>query len=288
VAVFAAGCGGSAGDASGTTVLTTETPVVRPSVQPPGGGPRVGFLPGRYLREGSLVAPGPRQGRAYELGEPAQQRMLTLAGALGLGGIRVEFGGSPWTVRRGEAVLQVWPETGGRWQYQRNATSSADGRPAPSTERAVAAAAPVFRAAGLDSSAAAAHRGDYYTQVTLNPKVGGVPTWGWETGIQLDASGVAYALGWLSTPDLAEVSDLLTADAAFERLRSEAARLATPQPNCIVVGSWTPPCPRYADGVTVTAARYVLAMQREPGPRLIPAWLFATASEPFAYPAARR
>jgi hypothetical protein len=273
-------------------VLATGSPIVRPSVPPPGGGPRIGFVPGEYRQAAPLAAPGPSKGTGYDLGEPAQRRVLDLAAALGLGDIPVEFGSSPWTVRRGETALQVWPETGGRWQYQRDAvTPTAARRPAPSAQQATTVAAPVLRAAGLDLSTATVRRSDYTTQLTLDPTLGGIPTWGWQTEIQVDAAGISYAVGWLSDPTPTHPLDLLDANHAFHQMKAQAAaRASSAHPRCLAATTqaWTPPCARLAVGVTVTAARYTLALDWDPRPRLRPAWLFTTSGgEQIAYPAAR-
>ncbi|MBA9005438.1 hypothetical protein [Thermomonospora cellulosilytica] len=244
--------------------------------------------------------PGPRTGadpadgrpraavdRSYDrLVTPLQRHALALAEALGFGDEPIGFGGDPWTVVRGQARLQIWPHSGGRWSYTRQRQTGGEAPYDSGERRALALARPILRAAGLDSAPARFEGG----QVVVEPRIEGHPTWGWETRVQLDGHGVHTAAGWLGPARGGAERPLLDAGQAFIRLRQEAARTPSSGRLCpAAYGSATPPCVMRNPSPLVTGARFAYALDWADGhhPRLVPAWLFTRqgTDEPVAFPA---
>ncbi|MFD0687900.1 hypothetical protein [Actinomadura fibrosa] len=282
------GCvGARTPDVRTTTVPPGATFFRRPSVAPLPPDHRLGGFPyGTYVMARPLPDRSPGTGRAYALTMPLQRRALDLAGALGFGDGPVEFGGNPWTVTRGQATLRIWPDSGGRWSYQRQ--TGGDGLPPrdPGERRAFALARPILRASGLDRAEARHERG----QVIVEPRIGNRPTWGWETRIQLDGDGVSNAAGWLGPARGGTERPILSAAESFTRLQREAAHPRWSVKGCPAAYGATPPCPMRNPSPDVTGARFAYALDwgaEGNGPRLVPAWLFTRRGngELIAYPA---
>jgi hypothetical protein len=290
VGVAAGGCHGSGlefgttNDADGTSVVTTETPVPWPTAPPPHYGQTLADLPyGEFRLSGTLPEAGsPATARTYDLDRPTQRRVLDVAAALGFGDAEVEFGQSPWTVRKGEAVLRVWPETAGMWLYERASTYGPSQESPPEQAKALAASRPLLRAAGLDKQRAAVDIRDSTTEVEVAPAFDGLATWGLETTIQLDSKGVVNATGWLGTPSGSAAGQVDDAARTFQRLRASADHRPSvagcpTRASRSYVRSRTPPCPNVNAVFDVTGARFALAVDdisRGTGVRLVPAWVF--------------
>jgi hypothetical protein len=283
---LASACTAPDDKAIGTNTLAPDVTVVqKPTQWPPGPEHRIGFAPGRYVNAIELSVAGPHTGWAYALDTPDQRRALDLAHALGFGDAPMGFALNPWVTKRGSAILQIWPDSGGRWEYQRSPVSNGWQATALQESQALQQAQPILQAAGLDASGARAERADGTIIVTLEPRVGAHSTWGWETEIQLDREGISYAVGWLGATRAGPEYQLLDSTGAFARLQAQAARQpvgqqicpAAFQPRDVAPRKLTPPCVNMNAVHTVTGARFAMALDwGDEGyhPRLVPAWLF--------------
>lgn len=275
---------GSTTGADRTTMLTTESPVPWPTAAPPHYRQTLADLQyGEFRLRGTLPENGsPATAPTYNLARPTQRRVLDLAAALGFGDAEVEFGQSPWTVGKGEAVLRVWPETGGLWEYQRASTYGPSGESPPDQAKALAASRPLLRAVGLDKQRAVADTLNSTTKVEVAPVVDGVATWGFETTLQLDSNGVASGSGWLGLPSGPAAAPVDDAARTFQRLRALADHPPSvdgcpTRASRSYVRMRTPPCPNVNATFDVVGARFVLAVDDIPrgaGVHLVPAWLF--------------
>jgi hypothetical protein len=210
-----------------------------------------------------------------------------LAEAFGFGDEPIGFDGNPWTVTRGEAKLEIWPDSGGRWRYMRQQQINGETPYGSGEQQALRLVGPILRAAGLDATVPRFEDG----QVVAEPRIEGHPTWGWETKVQLDERGVVYAAGWLGPARGDAERPLLDARQAFARLQQEAAGTPSSGKLCpAAYGAVTPPCVRRNPSPNVTGARFVYALDWVNGghhPRLVPAWLFTSegTDELIAFPA---
>jgi hypothetical protein len=263
------------------------TVVHAPSVPPLHPDHRLSFLYGTYVMARPLSGRGPGTGRTYALTTPLQRRAIALAGAFGFGDEPIGFGGNPWTVTRGQAKVEIWPDSGGRWRYMRQQQTNGEASYGSGEGRALTLTRPILRAAGLDPALARFERG----QVVVEPRIEGHPTWGWETKVQLDEHGVVYAAGWLGPARAETERPLLDARQAFARLQQEAAGTPSSGQLCpAAYGAVTPPCVRRNPSPNVTGARFAYALDWVNDghhPRLVPAWLFTMqgTDEPIAFPA---
>lgn len=283
---LASACTASDDTAIGTSTLAPDATVVqKPTQWPPGPEHGIGFEPGRYVNAIELSVAGPHTGRAYALDTPGQRRALDLADALGFGDAPISFALNPWATKRGSAILQIWPDRGGRWEYQRSPAPNSWQAVAPQEPQALQQAQPILQAAGLDASSARAEQVNSTTIVTLEPRIGAHPTWGWETKIQVDREGISYAVGWLGAVRAGPEYHLLDSTGAFARLQAQAARQPVGQPICPAAfqprnaapRKLTPPCVNMNAVHTVTGARFAMALDwgnEGYHPRLVPAWLF--------------
>ncbi|WP_460514614.1 hypothetical protein [Flindersiella endophytica] len=279
---------GSTTGAEGTTTLTTESPVPWPTAAPPNYGQTLADLPyGTFRLHGALPEDGgPATARTYDLERPTQRRVLDLAAALGFGDAEVEFGQSPWTVVKGEAVLRVWPETGGLWEYQRASTYGPSGESPPDRAHALATSRPLLRAVGLDKQRATVDTRNSTTAVEVAPAIDGLATWGYETTLQLDSDGVVGGRGWLGVPSGQAARTVDDAARTFQRLRALADHPPSvdgcpSRASRSYVRMRTPPCPNLDASFDVVGARFVLAVDDVPrgtAVHLVPAWLFELQS----------
>ncbi|MDO3705007.1 hypothetical protein Q3W71_25400 [Micromonospora sp. C28SCA-DRY-2] len=281
-------CTGTGPRTGDTVPVPSGVEVVRaPAVPPLYPEQRLGFLPGTYVMARPLTERGPATGRTYALNTPAQRHAIALADALGFDDAPIGFDGNPWTVTRGEATLEIWPDSGGRWRYLRQQQTNGEGPYDSGQRQALALTQPVLRAAGVDPALARFDGG----QVVVEPRVAGHPTWGWQTKVQLDERGIGYATGWLGPARGDADRPLLDAGQAFARLQQEAAATPSSGQLCPAAhGAGTPPCARRNPSANVTGARFVYALDwGNDGhhPRLVPAWLFSRegTDEPVAFPA---
>ncbi|MFI9587309.1 hypothetical protein ACIHCQ_37075 [Streptomyces sp. NPDC052236] len=169
--------------------------------------------------------------------------------------------------------------------------TSPDAGAAVSPEAAKKAAAPVLKALGQDDAKLRADQlMGAVRVVNADPVVGGLPTYGWSTGIQVGADGqVVGGSGQLKEPRKGAEYPVLSAEEALKRLNNaskDAGRVgiggcATPVP---LEGEQKPaaPCepetgatPSGPERLTIAKAVFGLAAQYVDGQQaLVPSWLF--------------
>ncbi|MEU2058877.1 hypothetical protein [Streptomyces sp. NPDC013455] len=276
----------------------------------------------RYVARGELPD-GPGSAPVYEPGaEVGRDRVARLAKALGMDGAPVAEGRT-WRVGGQDGSgpsLRVSRDAPGGWTFHRYApgtdncrkvTVCAQDPAAPagdpvSVAVAEKAAAPVLEAAGLDGAETDASRVMGARRVVdADPVVGGLPTYGWTTGLTVDRTGeLVGGHGLLSAPVKGDTYPVLGAGKTLELLNGTAkgghrkgiGGCARPvplkdrleQPCGASTGAPKPA----ADTVAVEKAVFGLAAHSVGGRQtLVPSWLFrvrgSTAPETFTvtYPA---
>ncbi|MER5442215.1 hypothetical protein [Streptomyces sp. NPDC002790] len=257
----------------------------------------------RYKATGDLPA-GPGKAPAYRTrGEVSAAEAGALAEALDVQG-KPQRSGDAWKVGPAKdgsgPSLQVGLEAPGTWTYSRYAPSTggkcaggtkcADPTGGGGAEDAVSeaaakrAAAPVLKALGQDDAKLDAGQLMGATRVVnADPAVGGLPTYGWSTGIQVGSDGqVVGGSGRLKAPAKGDTYPTVGAREALERMNGAAAGgrvsiggCASPVPlgegkneDC----ASAPPKPSTVD---VTDATFGLAAHTVEGRQaLVPSWLF--------------
>ncbi|MFJ9178011.1 hypothetical protein [Streptomyces sp. NPDC102360] len=274
----------------------------------------------RYKATGDLPA-GPGKAPVYRArGEVTAAEAGALAETLDVQG-KPQRSGDAWKVGPAKdgsgPSLQVSREAPGSWTYSRYAPSTggkcaggtkcADptgggAEDAVSEAAAKRAAAPVLKALGQDDAELDAGQLMGATRVVnADPVVGGLPTYGWSTGIQVGSDGqVVGGSGRLKAPAKGDTYPTVAAREALERMNGAAAGgrvsvggCASPVPlgegrneDC---ASAPPPKPSTVD---VTEATFGLAAHTVAGRQaLVPSWLFevrptgADAAFTVTYPA---
>ncbi|MEU9606762.1 hypothetical protein [Streptomyces sp. NPDC048057] len=211
---------------------------VHQTVPPPGTEGAVGGLLELSADAGELPE-GPTEAAAYRVRTaPTLQDVTALARALGLTDAPRKAADS-WLVGAEEnAPLRVELTAPGQWTYSAAGVRKGSddcgkgltcaGSVAPpqgltidpvGEKRAEAAAAPLLKAVGQqDAAVDAGETLGASRTVVADPLVGGVPTYGWSTRVEVGADGgVTSASGWLSRPAKGERYPLLTAAAALEQ-----------------------------------------------------------------------
>ncbi|MFE1266152.1 hypothetical protein [Streptomyces sp. NPDC058758] len=254
----AAGDDGDGGDTASRAAGAPAPPPLRLGGGGGGTGPGAGIAPGEpdpggdprgtvYRAEGPLPQ-GPSSAAVHRpKGLVTSEEVTRLAGALGVGGSPALVG-DVWTIRpekdgRGPR-LDVSRQAPGNWTY-----SWYDGGPAgdaclkgracpppggakppaggsPVSEAAArAAAAPVLKALGQDDakvSAAQVMNGSVRV-VNADPVIGGLPTYGWSTGLHIGPDGRPVAgSGTLKEPARGEAYPVVSAERALARLNEES------------------------------------------------------------------
>ncbi|OQR64376.1 hypothetical protein B6E66_09460 [Streptomyces maremycinicus] len=224
-------------DHSGGTGTGTDTP----------GGGTSGIAPGEpnpygvtYKAAGPLPD-GPGSAPVYwAKGEVTKDEVARLAKALGAEGTPVADG-EAWKVGSGNdgsgPVLRVNRQAPGMWTFTRytpgtdNCTAGTDkcavtpsaGTGTPVSEAAAKkAAAPVLEAVGQDGAEVDASQvmGSLRV-VNAEPVFGELPSYGWTTGISVDAGGeVVAGNGQLETPVKGDTYPLLSAQEALDALNA--------------------------------------------------------------------
>nr|WP_244904679.1 hypothetical protein [Streptomyces prasinopilosus] len=260
-----------------------------------------------YRADGPLPE-GPDAAPVYRArGQITEAQVARLAEALDVGGKPVAEGGS-WRIGGKDGsgpTLRVDRSAPGTWTFSRYAPGpdACDGKggtceappvgggPAVSEEAAKKAAAPVLKAVGQDDAKLdAGQRTGVKRVVNAEPVVGGLPTYGWTTGVVVGAGGeVVGGSGRLSAPVKADTYPVMGAEEALELLntapgageRAEIGGCATPVP-LEGDGAQAPqdPCAPATtlpvkDTVTVEKAVFGLAAHSVDGQQaLVPSWLF--------------
>ncbi|GGY53209.1 hypothetical protein [Streptomyces omiyaensis] len=286
---------------------------IAPGEPDPGGGPS-GTV---YRAEGPLPQ-GPSSAAVHRpSGLVTSEEVARLAGVLGIEG-RPALVGDVWTIRpekdgRGPR-LDVSRQAPGNWTYSwydggpagdtclkgracpppGEATPPAKGSPV-SEAAARAAAAPVLKVLGQDDAKVSATQvmNGSVRVVNADPVIGGLPTYGWSTGLHIGPDGRPVAgSGTLKEPVGGETYPVVSAERALARLNEESkgtgpigiGGCATDPPAAEPPASGEPgkdaPCQTIVDAappreVPVTGAELGLAATETPdGRALVPAWLF--------------
>ncbi|MFF9085015.1 hypothetical protein ACF1BE_01055 [Streptomyces sp. NPDC014991] len=275
---------------------------------------RGGIAPGepdpygvRYVARGELPD-GPGSAPVYGAGaEVGRDRVARLAKAFGLTGGPVAEG-RIWRVGGQDGsgpVLEVSRDAPGSWTFTRYAPGTDDCRKvtvcthdpaAPAGDPVSAAvaekaAAPVLEAAGLDDAKTDASEimGDQRV-VDADPVVGGLPTYGWATGLTVGRRGeLVGGHGLLATPVKGDTYPVLGARRTLDLMngpvkdghRMGIGGCATPVPlkdrleQPCGTDTRAPAPGKARDTVTVEKAVFGLAAQSVGGRRtLVPSWLF--------------
>ncbi|WP_317442915.1 hypothetical protein [Streptomyces collinus] len=278
-----------------------------------GGGTGGEIAPGEpdpygatYVAAGNLPE-GPGSAPVYApKGEVGKDRVARLAAALGMDGAPVADGGG-WRVGDADGsgpTLRVSRDAPGSWTYSRWAPGTDNCRkvtvcaqdpadPAGDPVSAAAArraAAPVLKALGQDDAKIDASRIMGARRVVdADPVVGGLPTYGWTTGLIVDERGVLVGgHGMLATPaeddtypvlDARRTLALMNAAHTSGGHRMGIGGCATPVPlkdrleqPCSGSGSGAA---GKADALPVRKAVFGLAAHTVAGRQaLVPSWLF--------------
>ncbi|WP_327119345.1 hypothetical protein OG206_23800 [Streptomyces sp. NBC_01341] len=285
---------------------TGPPPGIAPGEPDPHGGGVVYRATGE-LPEGPSSAAVRRAGGTVTAAEVAR-----LAEALGVPGAP-RPDGAAWKVGSdGDGsgpVLRVIKQAPGTWTFARYAPGGPDAcesartcakkDPAPQSgspvdeKTARAAAVPVLKAVGQDDASLDARQlmGSVRV-VNADPVVGGLPTYGWSTGIQVGAGGeVVGGSGHLKALEKSDSYPVIGADEALEQMNAESRRAAkggagdcatpvpledgsTPTAECGAPGA---PEPATAE---VDEAEFGLSAQYADGEQiLVPSWLFSVRSD---------
>ncbi|WP_326788237.1 hypothetical protein [Streptomyces sp. NBC_00151] len=284
-------------------------------------GGTAGIAPGEpnpygttYRASGTLPAgPGSAHVRWAE-GKVTRAEVARLAKALGLAGTP-RLAGDAWTVGTAadgtEPNLRVTADAPGTWTFSSslpggdNCTkvtvcelmgsgSESDSPPGPVSEAAAErAAAPVLKAVGQDDAKLdASQLMNRVRVVNADPVVGGLPTYGWTTGLRIGPDGhVVGGSGQLKTPVEGDAYPVIGAKKTLDLMNGSAS--ATGDRRMGIGGCASPvplkdrdetpcehpsPAPK-AEAVTVEKATFGLAAQRANGRQaLVPSWLFEVRS----------
>ncbi|MFI5755378.1 hypothetical protein [Streptomyces sp. NPDC051569] len=253
--------GGTPGGDGAPPPLSLDGPAGASAPAPPQG-----IAPGEpdphgvtYLSRSELPD-GPGSARVYRTnGQVAAAEVTRLARALGVPGTpRVD--GTAWKIgpdKDGSGPqLRVERQAPGTWTFARFGTSrggddcgkgkgcpagggaggSAPGGEGAAVSEAVAkkAAGPVLTAVGQgDADLDARQLMGAIRVVNADPVVGGLPTYGWSTGIQVGADGqVLGGSGQVKAPERGQVYPVISADEALKELNRSAEPPAGPVGGC--------------------------------------------------------
>ncbi|MGW2561183.1 hypothetical protein ACWCXB_18420 [Streptomyces sp. NPDC001514] len=298
-------------------------------------GPPPGIAPGEpdpngpeYRFDGKLPD-GPDSAPVYRAsGTVGAAEVTRLAAALGVAGSPRAVG-DVWKIGAekdsGGPMLQVNRQAPGTWSFARfgpspkgddctkvkpcpgggvpdPGTSGDSAFPAVSEEAAKKAAAPVLAAVGQsDARLDAAQTMGAVRVVNADPMVGGLPTFGWSTGIQVGSDGqVVGGSGQLAKPVKGAEYPVIGADEALKQLNEARdsgpigiGGCATPVPADKPADKPAAPCepgpgtPQSGapKPVAISKAVFGLAVHSVDGrPALVPSWLFQVDPEGDALP----
>jgi hypothetical protein len=301
-------------------------PGIAPGEPDPGGGIV-------YTARGELPD-GPDRAAVHRAkGAVTEAEVTRLAKALGVAGTPRQVGPA-WKIGADKdgagPLLQVNKQAPGTWTFARFGPSpkgdncqkadvcpdggaatdggaGTDGRTGTagegpvSEEAAKKAAAPLLKALGQsDAKLDARQLMGAVRAVNAEPVIGGLPTYGWTTGIQVGADGqVVGGSGQLKKPEKSHEYPVISADEALKQLNKAGESsgpigiggCATPVP---LEGEQKPAAPCEPDGgkpagperLTISKAVFGLAAQYVDGQQaLVPSWLFEVepkgGAEPF-------
>ncbi|USQ89743.1 hypothetical protein NFX46_31580 [Streptomyces phaeoluteigriseus] len=313
-AYLAAGAGGGTEGSAGAPSSGGGTPpaLVLDDYAPASDGGN-GIAPGEpnpygvtYRADGTLPD-GPGSASVYwAKGEVTRSEVTRLAGALGVEGTPVTEGRS-WKVGSGKdgsgPVLRVEKGAPGVWTFSRYVPGTDDCKSGsavcasqdtassvdPVSETAAKkAAAPVLKALGQDDAKIDASQVVGAQRiVNADAEVGGLPTYGWTTGVTVSAQGeIVGGSGRVKAPAEGETYPVLGARETLDRMnaapgtdrRTGIGGCATPVPATEGAQS---PCEASAgvpqkETLTVEGAVFGLAPHASGGRQvLVPSWLFS-------------
>lgn len=260
------------------------------------GGTENGIAPGEpnpygvtYRADGTLPD-GPGSAPVYRAqGEVGKDEVAELAEALGVDGTPVAQG-QAWRVgaKNGSGpTLQVNQRAPGTWTFHHYTPGTDDAVSPVSEAAAKKAAAPVLKALGQDDAKVVASQVmDSQRMVNTDPVVGGMPTYGWTTGVSVNAQGdVVGGSGQLQAPAKGDTYPVLSAEKTLALMnaapgtshRTGIGGCATPVPH---EDRLEAPCDSSGtaakkETITVDKAVFGLASHVVEGrPALVPSWLF--------------
>ncbi|WP_405853185.1 hypothetical protein OG361_11225 [Streptomyces sp. NBC_00090] len=235
---------GSGGTDGGTGAGTGDSPGIAPGEPDPGGGPN-GTV---YTAKGPLPQ-GPSSAAVHRPeGLVTSAEVTRLAEALGISGSPALVG-EVWTIRPEKdgsgALLDVARKAPGNWTYSwydggpagdaclkgkacppPGETKPSQGGSPVSEAAAKAAAAPVLKAIGQDDAKVSATQvmNGSVRVVNADPVVGGLPTYGWSTGLHIGPDGRPVAgSGMLKEPAKGATYPVIGAEKALAEL-NEASK----------------------------------------------------------------
>ncbi|MFI8432467.1 hypothetical protein ACIGJO_01745 [Streptomyces sp. NPDC079020] len=318
---------GSGGSTDGGNAARSDSAAPLLSLDASGGTPAPprGIAPGEpdpggsgivYRASGELPD-GPDSAAVHRAtGTVTAAEVTRLAKALGLTGTP-HTEGTSWAVGAGKdgPSLKVTKQAPGTWTFARYGSggpapcepgrmcANEDGGPGgagPVSDKAAkAAAAPVLRAAGQDGAALdAGQLMGAVRVVNADPVVDGLPTYGWQTGIQVGPGGdVVGGSGRLKALEKGDTYPAVGADEALKQLNALSRNSGPPdvggcavpvplqdgqkpvkpsQPQCVPSNGKPAPVTR-----TVHKAVFGLALNHVDGRQtLVPSWLFSVRSAP--------
>ncbi|MER7905583.1 hypothetical protein ABTX84_20140 [Streptomyces sp. NPDC095614] len=280
---------------------SSAPPGIAPGEPDPHGG-------GVVYRASGALPDGPGSAAVHRAeGTVTAAEVARLAKALGVPGTP-HTDGAAWRVGSDDdssgPVLKVVKQAPGTWTFARYGSGGPDAcEPGPACaeqdrtassgspvdeKAAKAAAVPVLKAVGQDDAALDADQlmGSVRV-VNADPVVGGLPTYGWSTGIQVGAEGeIVGGTGHLKGLSKGDTYPVTGADEALKQLNAEnrpapkggVGGCATsvpleddlaPEPDC---SGATPP----VTTVTVEKAEFGLAARYADGEQiLVPSWFFS-------------
>jgi hypothetical protein len=294
-AFLAATTSGGSGDDSGRSAGSDGTP-------PPlaldgyGGGGSPGIAPGEpdphgvTYEAGGTLPDGPDSAPVYRAeGQVTAAEVARLAKALGVEGEpRAE--GESWRVgTTGDGsgpTLQVGRKAPGAWTFNRftpgtdncqkivvcTAVPRLDDAAPVSEAAARKAATPILKAVGQDDAKLDVSRLlDDVRVVNADPEVGGLPTYGWATNLQVGADGtVVGGSGNVKAPVKGDTYPVVDAERALKLLNESGQGVGPADED----GTPSPSKPR-SRPMTVDRAVFGLASHQIAGrPALVPSWLF--------------
>ncbi|MFF6784815.1 hypothetical protein [Streptomyces sp. NPDC012510] len=219
----------------------------------------------RYRAAGDLPD-GPDSAPVYSVeGQVTAAEVARLAKALGVEG-RPKAEGDAWRVgNAGDGsgpMLHVGKESPGSWTYSRFApgtdncqkvdvctSGTPEGGDPVSEAVARKAAAPVLKAVGQDDAKLdATQLMGAVRVVNADPEVGGLPTYGWTTGVQIGADGqVVGGSGQVKSPVKSDTYPVVDAERALELLNGSGQGAGTARGG---IGGCTGPVPLEGDSGT--------------------------------------
>ncbi|MFM9693900.1 hypothetical protein [Streptomyces europaeiscabiei] len=316
--------GGSGGDGKGSSAPGGDGTPPPLALDGHTDGGSNGIAPGEpnpngvTYRAGDDLPDGPGSAPVYSVeGEVTAAEVARLAKALGVEG-RPTAEGEAWQVGAAgdgsEPVLHVNRQAPGTWTFNRYTpgtdncqkvdvctSGTAEGGDPVSEAAARKAAAPVLKAVGQDDAKVdATQLMGAVRVVNADPEVGGLPTYGWSTGLQIGADGqVTGGSGNVKSPVKSDTYPVVDAERALELMNGSGQGVGTegggsgdcagPVPlegeNGAVAESGTvvadeTPCegvtrPPKPETVAVEKAVFGLASHHVDGrPALVPSWMF--------------